>query len=457
MIMAEANKTKLKKNHKIILHNHKDDIAIDVDLLKKYSNKIKQLDLENKVPKTLDLSDYDVTAVATLINYIATDGHNKARITNSILGDMIEIASALEMESLLKKIEEFILTSITQSEHFLVHMLTMISMQMLTDTTLGKKVTDIAVAKFLTIMKISTFNEIPLDIILRILDRCDLNINNEYNVVEAAISWLAAKPERIYSSYLVLRCIRIVNLTPKQRLDLFDLIDTVPHYSQIMSAFAHYTFNNTNAHRICVLGEHNSYKRCGNKTGQTEFVIDVPSRKIVYRRKSPVKASYVTAKPKSAVSQTTSEKKGDQFGDGKDIKRSVFTISHERRTTRAERMARYADEYKREQKQNTTSKLSKLTKEKESTESKKEIGETKTSKDGNKKTTKSNTSKQSKKQHKTTGSSSGDSSTYFESSDNRIISTSDKSSSENDSSNETYQSTPSASISTDESRESKKK
>lgn len=61
---------------------------------------------DGKVPKVLDLSNYDVIAVATLIDYMATGGHTKARITNSILGDMTEIAHVLEMDSLLKKIEK---------------------------------------------------------------------------------------------------------------------------------------------------------------------------------------------------------------------------------------------------------------------------------------------------------------------------------------------------------------
>ncbi|KAM3722602.1 Kelch-like protein [Dirofilaria immitis] len=428
--MAESSKTKLEKNRKIILHNHRDDFAVDIDLLEKYSNKIKQ----DKVPKMLDLTDYDVIAVATLIDYMATDGHNKARITNSILGDMTEIACVLEMESLLKKIEEFILTSIMQSEQFLVHALSIISMQMLMDTSLGKKVIDIAVSKFLIITKMSSFNEIPLDIILRILDRCDLNINSEYDVAEAAISWIAAKPERVYFSYLVLHCIRIVNLTPDQRDHLFALTNTMSNYAQIMSAFAQYTFNNTNAHRICVLAEHNSYKRCGNKNSQTEFVINVPSRKIVYRRKSPVKASYVTAKPKSAPSQA--EKKSE-CSDGKDMKRFVFAISQERRTTRSERMIRYMEEYKHEQKRITSLALSKLAKEKRNIESKKEMNENKKSEDKNDKTTKSNKNLQSKKQRKTAGSSPEDNSTYFKSSDNRSTANSnDKNSNGNDKSDE---------------------
>ncbi|EFO22767.2 hypothetical protein LOAG_05715 [Loa loa] len=246
----------------------------------------------------LDFSNYDVIAVSTLIDYMATGGRTKARITNSILGDMTEIARLLEMESLLTKINEFILISVTQNEQFLVHTLTMISMQILLDTSMGKKVFDIAVNKFPIIRKMASFNEVPLDAILRILDRCDLNISSEYDVVETAISWLAAKPERIHFSYLVLRCIRIANLAPDQRTDLFALTSSMSNYAQIMSAFAHYTFNNTNAHRVCVLAEHNSYKRCGNRSGHTQFVINVPSRKIVYRRKAPpIKASYVTAKP----------------------------------------------------------------------------------------------------------------------------------------------------------------
>lgn len=67
--------------------------------------------------------------------------------------------------------------------------------------------------------------------------RCDLNISSEYDVVETCVSWLAAKPERVHFSHLVLRCIRIVNLTPEQRFDLFALTDTMSNYAQIVSLF----------------------------------------------------------------------------------------------------------------------------------------------------------------------------------------------------------------------------
>uniref|UniRef100_A0A0R3RM03 BACK domain-containing protein n=1 Tax=Elaeophora elaphi TaxID=1147741 RepID=A0A0R3RM03_9BILA len=287
-----------EKIRKIIFHSHKDDFVIDIDLLKEYSTKFKQLEEKGKVPKKLDLSNYDVMAVTTLVDYLTNGGNTKARITTSILGDMIEIARILEMESLLKRIEEFILISVAKSEQFLVHTLTMLCLQMLLDTSLGRKVIDIAVSKFPIIRKMAPFNNVPLDSILRILDRCDLNINSEYDVVETAISWLAAKPERVHFSHLILRCIRVVNLTPDQRSDLFALTDTMSNYAQIMSGFAHYTFNNTNSLRVCVLSEHNSYKRCGNRSGQTKFFINIPSRKIVYRREAPpIKASYITAKP----------------------------------------------------------------------------------------------------------------------------------------------------------------
>ncbi|VBB32084.1 unnamed protein product [Acanthocheilonema viteae] len=402
--MPEPSKPKSEKIRKIIFHSHRDDFAIDIDLLKEHSKKIKQLEQDGKVPKRLDLSNYDVVAVATLVDYMANGGNTKARITSSILGDMTEIARILEMETLLKKIEEFILISVTQNEQFLVHILTMICMQILLDTSLGKKVIDIAVNKFPIIRKLASFNDVPLDAILRILDRCDLNINSEYDVVETGISWLAAKPERVHFSHLVLRCIRVVNLTPDQRFDLFALTDTMSNYAQIV---------------LCVLTEHNSYKRCGNRNGNAQFLITVPSRKIVYRRKAPpIKASYVTAKPKSSPSQATDNKKSEAHSEGRDLRRSIFGLAQKRRTTRAERMA----EYMKDQKRNTT---------------------------------KSSKNKQSRKQRETAGSSPDSkgfehvlvmlrhakSSIYFKSSDNRSIAIFN-----NKASNETDQTSSSTSI-----------
>uniref|UniRef100_A0AAF5PVY0 BACK domain-containing protein n=1 Tax=Wuchereria bancrofti TaxID=6293 RepID=A0AAF5PVY0_WUCBA len=373
---------------------------------------------------------------------MTTDGNTKARITNSILGDMTEIAYLLEMESLLEKIDKFILISITQNEQFLVHTLAMISVQLLLDTTLGRKVIDIAVSKFQIIRKMSSFNDVPLDAMLRILDRCDLNISNEFDVVETAISWLAAKPERIHFSHLILRCVRVVNLTPNQRSDLFTLTKAMPKYAQIMSAFVHYTFNNTNAYRVCVLAEHNSYKRCGTKIDYQQFIINVPSRKILYRRKAPpIKSSYITAKPKVSPSQVSDDKKSEVISEGKDMKRSIFSISQKRRTTRAERR----------QKRNTMPTVTELTKEKKDIVNKNEKDEKKASKDGNDKTTKGSKNKQSKSQRKTAGSSpeSEDRSTYYKSNNTRSVTTSsDKSS---DYSSETDQSSSITSTTTDKS------
>ncbi|VDK28604.1 unnamed protein product [Gongylonema pulchrum] len=266
--MLWSNSDKLKK---IIIHSHKDAFAVDVDLFEKYSNKIKRLNQQDKVPKTLDFSNYDVKAVATFVDYMATGGRTKTRITTSILGDLMEIARVLEMKQLYEKIEEFILVSAVKSPQFLMHALTMISKEMLLNTSLGGKVIDIAVSEFPRIAKSSPFSEVPLDVVLRILDRCDLNLETEYDVVEAAISWLTAKPDRVHSSYLVLSCIRIINLTPEQRVDLHSLISTMPNYARTVMAFAHYAFNNTNSHRVCVLAEHASYKRCGNRGGNNEF------------------------------------------------------------------------------------------------------------------------------------------------------------------------------------------
>ncbi|VDN07478.1 unnamed protein product [Thelazia callipaeda] len=305
-----------------------------------------QLQTENKVPEKLDLSDYDVAAVTTLVNYMTSGGRASARITTSILGDMTEIAQVLEMKSLLQKIEEFIMISVRQSDHFLVRTLSMISKEMMMDTPLGRKIIDIAVKHFPRICKVPAFHDIPIDVIVRIFDRCDLNVESEYDLVNVAIEWLTVNPERVYASYLILRCIRMNNLSWCERINLINRLNTLPNYARIASAFAFYTFSNTNAYRVCVLASHTMYKRCGNKSGQLKFVIDVPRRKIVHRRKVPIKSTYVTAKPTKRT-QPVVDDKSESPSEGEDIERASFSVCKERRTTRAERMTRYAEKRKR--------------------------------------------------------------------------------------------------------------
>lgn len=60
---------------------------------------------QKRLPDTLDLTNYDVTAVATLIDYMAL-GRTRARITTFILGDLLELSRVLEMKVLVDKIEE---------------------------------------------------------------------------------------------------------------------------------------------------------------------------------------------------------------------------------------------------------------------------------------------------------------------------------------------------------------
>uniref|UniRef100_A0A9J2PNV6 BACK domain-containing protein n=1 Tax=Ascaris lumbricoides TaxID=6252 RepID=A0A9J2PNV6_ASCLU len=302
-----------------------------------------KLQQANKLPATLDLSNYAVTAVSTLCDFINDTGRANARITTLVLGDLMELSRILQIGLLRQKIDQFVLESAENSPGFLMHALTMLcNSRDLIESQLGQRVVDIAVADFSRISKTTSFNEIPGDVVLRLFDRCDLPVESEYELAEVAVKWLASKPERVPQAYRVLRCIRITNLSVDQRKKLDALTSSMPQYNATIKAFAHYAFNNTNALRVCTLAEHAvpCFKRCIHQVAQYEFTILLPKTRISLKRKKiPIKSSYVTAKPRKSTRSSEVAASGQTL-----LQRSVFFAASQRKTLRAERMAGYEKE-----------------------------------------------------------------------------------------------------------------
>uniref|UniRef100_A0A183V3S0 BACK domain-containing protein n=1 Tax=Toxocara canis TaxID=6265 RepID=A0A183V3S0_TOXCA len=328
----------LTSNKTILIRSHKNNFIVDVDIFAKYSDLIKKLRPSKKLPPSLDLSNYAVTAVSTLCDFVNDTGRANARITTFILGDLIELSRVLQIGLLRQKIEQFVVESAENNPRFVMHALTMLSNDKeLIESQLGQKVVDIAVVDFTRICNTSPFNEIPADIIVRLLDRCDLPVDSEYQVAEVAVRWLASKPERVRHAYRVLRCIRVSNLNAEQRAQLEALIAAMPQYSTTIAAFAHYAFNSTNALRVCTLAEHAlpCFKRCARQVAQSEFTC-------VFSFPRTFSVNSIT----KAVERSTKCAQVETNG-GTLVERSVVSVAPQRKTTRAERMATYEKEAKK--------------------------------------------------------------------------------------------------------------
>ncbi|VDM45624.1 unnamed protein product [Toxocara canis] len=189
-----------------------------------------------KIPVVLDLTHYDVTAVSALCDYMLSEGRISPRITTSILEDIIELSHILQMNTILRKSEQFLLQSAEQSPPFLVHALKMLSDDReLLESDIGRRIIDIAVRDYRLIFKTQSFNDIPADIVIRIFDRCDLPVESEFELAQSAIAWVAARPERVRNAYRVFSCIRITNLTAEQHNDMINLINLMPYFTAAVS------------------------------------------------------------------------------------------------------------------------------------------------------------------------------------------------------------------------------
>uniref|UniRef100_A0A914ZZ45 BACK domain-containing protein n=1 Tax=Parascaris univalens TaxID=6257 RepID=A0A914ZZ45_PARUN len=102
-LMASAASSGGKKT--VVIRSHKNNFVLEVDIFAKYSDVIKKLQQANKLPATLDLSNYAVTAVSTLCDFINDTGRANARITTLVLGDLMELSGILQIGVLRQKID----------------------------------------------------------------------------------------------------------------------------------------------------------------------------------------------------------------------------------------------------------------------------------------------------------------------------------------------------------------
>uniref|UniRef100_A0A914ZZP1 BACK domain-containing protein n=1 Tax=Parascaris univalens TaxID=6257 RepID=A0A914ZZP1_PARUN len=245
-LMASAASSGGKKT--VVIRSHKNNFVLEVDIFAKYSDVIKKLQQANKLPATLDLSNYAVTAVSTLCDFINDTGRANARITTLVLGDLMELSGILQIGVLRQKIDRFVIESAENSPRFVIHALTILcNSRDLIESQLGQRIVDIAAEDFGRISKISSFNEIPGDVVLRLFDRCDLPVESEYELAEVAVKWLASKPERVQQAYRVLRCIRVTNLTVDQRKQLDALSSSMPQ----CNATVFRSLRSENMHMLC--------------------------------------------------------------------------------------------------------------------------------------------------------------------------------------------------------------
>ncbi|MFH4983450.1 hypothetical protein AB6A40_010159 [Gnathostoma spinigerum] len=202
----------------ILVRTFKNDYIVNLDLFAKHSARIATLKEAKQLPNVLDLTKYDVLAGATLCEFLAKADKTDVRITVFALGDLIELAIVLQMSSLLKKIDELILASSERDPYFRLHALSILSgFPHLLNSNTGRTILDLAVRDFKQISQSKTFSRLPVAIVLKILNRCDLPVESEFDVAVAGLYWLTAKANRFHFTYRIMRCVRSAQLTAEQR------------------------------------------------------------------------------------------------------------------------------------------------------------------------------------------------------------------------------------------------
>uniref|UniRef100_A0A1I7VNS6 BACK domain-containing protein n=1 Tax=Loa loa TaxID=7209 RepID=A0A1I7VNS6_LOALO len=173
-----------------------------------------------RLPKYINLSAYDGHAVKTLVGYIQNDDQRSITLSFYALADLIDLSRSLLMLGLLEQLEHILVEIASQKTDYLIQALIIVGSErsIFGGITARQKIERIAATKFQDIVQHKLFGHIPPIIFANVISRCDLNVEKEINVVDAAIVWIWQQEKSLISSALVFSRIRSAFLSHGDRL-----------------------------------------------------------------------------------------------------------------------------------------------------------------------------------------------------------------------------------------------
>ena len=140
----------------------------------------------------------------------------KVKVDANTVDDILIVANNLGMFAALDAGEEFLLDIINRDNCLqILDSAVKYDFLRLTERTL-----EIAARHFLTITKRPPYKTLSLELLISLLKRNDLRVNNELEVFQRARSWIEAdRHERLHHAAEVMTAVRLPLLTPAQIID----------------------------------------------------------------------------------------------------------------------------------------------------------------------------------------------------------------------------------------------
>uniref|UniRef100_A0A0R3RGJ6 BACK domain-containing protein n=1 Tax=Elaeophora elaphi TaxID=1147741 RepID=A0A0R3RGJ6_9BILA len=204
---------------------------IKLQQFKKYSLKIRKLYQIGRLPKFINLLAYDEHAVRLLVGYMQNEDQRNITLSFYTLADLIDLSRSLLMLRLLKQLEQNLIEIASQRTDSLFQALIIVGSErsIFGGITARQKIEKIAAMKFQDIVKHRLFGYIPPIIFANIIARCDLNVGNEMDVVDAGITWIWQQKKPLMSSALVFSRIRSALLSRGDRNTVQERLKTLPN------------------------------------------------------------------------------------------------------------------------------------------------------------------------------------------------------------------------------------
>ncbi|CAG9534482.1 unnamed protein product [Cercopithifilaria johnstoni] len=278
LIPCSSSKRNENTDKKIALITLQAKYYVGLQQFAKYSLKIRKLWEIGHLPKYINLLAYDGDAVKILVRYIQNEEQKNIILSFYTLADLLDLSRSLLMLRLLKQLEQILVEIASQKTDFLIQALIIIGSDRLIfgGITSRQKIEKIAAMKFQDVVQHKFFGCIPPIVFANIIARCDLNVSNEIDVVDAGIVWIWQQKRPLINSALVFSRIRSAFLSQGDRKTIQKLLKTLPNGKK-MIPFIMTTLSSTFSRRCCVIKDHIDKRmiRCGVPNLIDDVTIDL--------------------------------------------------------------------------------------------------------------------------------------------------------------------------------------
>ncbi|KAL3989898.1 BTB And C-terminal Kelch family protein [Acanthocheilonema viteae] len=319
----------------------------------KYSLKIRKLWEIGHSPKYINLSAYDGHAVKILIRYIQNEDLKNINLSFYTLADLLDLSRSLLMLRLLKQLEQILIGIASQKTDSLIQALIIVGSDrsIIGGIAARQKIEKIAAVKFQDVVQHELFGCIPPIVFANVIARCDLNVNNEIDVVDAGIVWIWQQKKPLISSALIFSRIRSALLSRGDRKTIQQCLKTLPN-GEKMIPFIMTTLSSTFSRRCCVIKEHVDKRmiRCGVPNPSDDVTINLHklplSRKFAIKqedkekRKKSSKRSEKTEKSEkfNSIKRIGEKMKANLIGNDKKSSKSIRSTSESSKLEKSKRM-----------------------------------------------------------------------------------------------------------------------